>query len=176
MIRFLLVVLTCLLVMPFAVFAQDTLPPCTHAQSQATYVVLEANSFVADFQNAAKVIANDADVTEIPHDGFLLLDALQHKWWAEIVPALPDCEQAQRLALIGGRMLDEMLIGLSISHWAEASANDSLADSITQHKDATLELNVQLAEITEELGAIQPDGLAAAAEQAAATPTAIATE
>lgn len=99
------------------------LPTCTNAEVLDTLTLLQ-DEFLEDYQ-AAIGLMEDLNLAE----GTMLemavaLDALQIKWWSEMVPEFPICAGAARLAYTGGRMLDELLISGLQAHFGYGIAED----------------------------------------------------
>lgn len=134
-----LVIMAALVLFAGAVAAQEDmfsgLPACTRLDVLETVVLLQDN-FLEDYQ-AAIGLMEDLDISE----GTMLemavaLDAIQIKWWSEMVPEFPLCAGSARLAYTGGRMLDELLISSLQAHFGydiSLDGDDKLLLSAAPH-------------------------------------------
>ncbi|MBI5669210.1 MAG: hypothetical protein HZC41_14490 [Chloroflexi bacterium] len=116
-----LVVLAILVALTFSTIQaqnNEDLAACTEDEITEIAVAVSASDFGDDYSALVSKF-EDMDI-----EGGDLLDLsadvseLQETWWSEIVSDFPDCVIAQKIALTGGRMMDELLISVSIGQVA----------------------------------------------------------
>lgn len=109
-----------------AIRAQNTeLEACEKAEVTAILVAIRDADFADKYAEVTAGIKTmdiaSGDLLDVIED----LDDLQLEWWGEIVPEFPSCTEAAYLTLVGGRMLDEMLVATLIGQLAfEQTLND----------------------------------------------------
>lgn len=96
----------------------DEVVECTAAQTTRIFKAIQDSDFTEDYQNIADDMRTVGENVEILYSLIEDVSAIQSDWWGDVSASFPSCALAIEVALTGGRMLDELLIAVSIGRVA----------------------------------------------------------
>lgn len=139
----LFVLLITLFASPVLAAPNDEIVACTNDEIIEALTAFAQTDFAGDYANITDAMGE----LDMEGEGLLKIiedvDDLQIMWWGEVVPEFPNCAGAQFVISVGGRMLDELLIAVSLGQLAyEYSVNDQgvVASAIAIRFNAHIDL------------------------------------
>lgn len=95
--------------------SNDAVKICTTTQIKQIVSAVQESDFAAGYQVVVDNMGKVGDDTDILYAMIEDMSTLQSTWWGDVANTFPDCALANELAFTGGRMLDELLIAVSVA-------------------------------------------------------------
>lgn len=156
----LLLAIITLLLIGYEVLASsnDRIPACTAADAASMARAISDAGFGDDY---SEIVTQVKDFDVASGDLVLLIESvsqLQSSWWNDITTSFPDCALAVQVTNSGGRVLDELLIGVSVGEAGYKLAQDdddsgtTLVNRAKHHIDEWTTAQTEFLELIGELG------------------------